>query len=443
MPAKKTPQDYHNLAMSRGFKWLGPEPSDCRAKTNWECPHGHSFTMDYSHVQRGQNCQICVSRKRVTPEDFYAIAKKQGIEWLGPEVKNGHTKTRWRCLDGHSFEMAYNSVQQGRGCRICGRKKAATKNRTPTENYHTIAKEREFTWLGPEVPNIHTKTKWMCSFGHIFEMPYSDIQGGHGCRFCGREQANSKTRTSIQEYHALASKSGLVWCDTELPKNVRCKTKWLCPNGHVYAASFRAMSITRGCPQCRNLHGGQNRSSTKNFIRSAKEVHGDKFDYSKVEYQKSTIEVEIICAKHGGFWQKPANHLQGYGCPYCSQSKGEEQIAKDLTSWGIHFTRQKKFDACKDKRCLPFDFFFQIGKVKFLVECDGKQHFEPIEAWGGDDNFEQIQHRDAIKTRFAEKHGFVLVRIPAKPVDKIPTLLREAIEQYIKQPLRKPGLNLV
>ena len=57
---------------------------------------------------------------------------------------------------------------------------------------------------------------------------------------------------------------------------------------------------------------------TKNFIEKAKEIHGDKYDYSKVNYINSQTKVCIICPKHGEFWQRPNNHLNGWGCSKCS-----------------------------------------------------------------------------------------------------------------------------
>ena len=53
--------------------------------------------------------------------------------------------------------------------------------------------------------------------------------------------------------------------------------------------------------------------TTEEFIKRAREVHGDKYDYSKVEYVGSTTEITIICSKHGEFQQKPHIHLQGKG----------------------------------------------------------------------------------------------------------------------------------
>lgn len=62
--------------------------------------------------------------------------------------------------------------------------------------------------------------------------------------------------------------------------------------------------------------------TTEEFIQKAKAIHGDAYDYSRVNYIKNNINVEIICPKHGSFWQRPSNHIgKGYGCPKC---KGEQ-----------------------------------------------------------------------------------------------------------------------
>ena len=51
------------------------------------------------------------------------------------------------------------------------------------------------------------------------------------------------------------------------------------------------------------------RITTNDFIKKAIEVHGDKYDYSKVEYINNSTKVCIICPIHGDFWQRPRNHL--------------------------------------------------------------------------------------------------------------------------------------
>lgn len=57
------------------------------------------------------------------------------------------------------------------------------------------------------------------------------------------------------------------------------------------------------------------------FIFKAQRVHGDKYDYSKVNYSTNSTKVCIICPKHGEFWQTPANHLFGKGCKDCKREK--------------------------------------------------------------------------------------------------------------------------
>ena len=60
--------------------------------------------------------------------------------------------------------------------------------------------------------------------------------------------------------------------------------------------------------------------STKEFIEKARKVHGDKYDYSKVEYVNSQTKVCIICPEHGEFWQTPNVHLGQKGCPKCANN---------------------------------------------------------------------------------------------------------------------------
>ena len=57
--------------------------------------------------------------------------------------------------------------------------------------------------------------------------------------------------------------------------------------------------------------------TTEEFIKKARAIHGDKYDYSKVEYINTKTKVCIICKEHGEFWQQPCNHLHGTRCPQC------------------------------------------------------------------------------------------------------------------------------
>ena len=67
-------------------------------------------------------------------------------------------------------------------------------------------------------------------------------------------------------------------------------------------------------------------NKTEEFIEKARKVHGDKYDYSKVQYINSKQKVCIICPRHGEFWQVPNNHLTGYGCSKCGREAAHSKM---------------------------------------------------------------------------------------------------------------------
>lgn len=163
----------------------------------------------------------------------------------------------------------------------------------------------------------------------------------------------------------------------------------------------------RGCPRC----VGKDKTHNQ-LIQDFKAVHGDTYDYSLVEYIKSKKHVKIICSTHGIFEQLPNFHLKGSGCPICKESKGERLISNYLDDKNIKYIRQKRFEDCKDKYTLPFDFY--LPEHNLCIEYDGIQHFEPCEYFGGVDGFDERIKKDQIKTDFCKINNISLLRISYK-----------------------------
>ena len=84
------------------------------------------------------------------------------------------------------------------------------------------------------------------------------------------------------------------------------------------------------------------KKTKEEFIEESKEVHNNKYDYSKVEYINGKAGVCIICPEHGEFWQIPKSHLKGQGCKECgfittanSIRKTQEDFIKEVKKvWG-------------------------------------------------------------------------------------------------------------
>jgi very-short-patch-repair endonuclease len=138
---------------------------------------------------------------------------------------------------------------------------------------------------------------------------------------------------------------------------------------------------------CSKCVGGIKKTQEE-FIIRAKEIHDNKYDYSLVKYINAKTNIEIICSVHGIFKQMPTKHLCGHGCPICNESRGENKITNYLLKNSIKFIKEKKFNGCKGKRqALPFDFYLPNNNT--LIEFDGRQHYEPVNFHGCSD--EQAQ----------------------------------------------------
>ncbi len=101
-------------------------------------------------------------------------------------------------------------------------------------------------------------------------------------------------------------------------KGCRKKVPIVCPeHGEFWQLPYAHLQ-GKGCRLCANkLNKERLLYTTETFIKKAREVHGDKFDYSKVDYKTANEKVCIICPEHGEFWMLPKSHLQGQGCPRC------------------------------------------------------------------------------------------------------------------------------
>lgn len=166
--------------------------------------------------------------------------------------------------------------------------------------------------------------------------------------------------------------------------------------------------------------------TTDEFINKAKLIHGNKYDYSLANYINSISKVKIICHMHGIFEQIPNSHLNGEGCPMCKSSKGELLIKKYLDEHNIEYIKEKLFNECKGtKRTLSFDFY--LPKQNMLLEYDGIQHSMPIKHFGGESAYNLLRKRDEIKNNFVKNNNIGLLRIRYNEINNINQILKEII----------------
>ena len=160
---------------------------------------------------------------------------------------------------------------------------------------------------------------------------------------------------------------------------------------------------------CKKCDNNKKSLSMNEFLLRSETIHNKKYDYSLVKYNNIYTNIDIICKKHGIFSQRPEHHMNGNGCPKCKSSKGETIIRKILEKNNIKFDVQKTFDDCKYIRKLKFDFY--IHDYNICIEYDGKHHFIPINNFGGIKEFSLIKEKDEIKNKYCRDNNINLIRI--------------------------------
>ncbi len=143
------------------------------------------------------------------------------------------------------------------------------------------------------------------------------------------------------------------------------------------------------------------------FVEKANLIHNKKYDYSKVNYINTATKVCITCPEHGDFWQTPNNHLFGAGCPACPQSNMEGEIRHFLEKNEIKFEQEKTFDWLVFKKKMFLDFF--LPEYGVAIEYQGGQHFSPTDLFGGEDFFQLALERDKEKKILCENHGITIL----------------------------------
>jgi len=258
-----------------------------------------------------------------------------------------------------------------------------------------------------EYKNNHTKVKIICSEHGIFEQTPKKHFTGQNCPNCSINKKSNSINfiKKSKDIHGDKYNYSLV-----VYMNAKSKVHIICPIHGVFSQKPNDHLSGFGCKKCGTDKTNKKLLSNKNeFINKSKKIHGDKYDYSLVNYINAKTKVKILCSKHGIFEQTPQIHLRGCGCPICKESKGEKGIRNLLNEKNIKFEYQKKFSECKYVNSLNFDFY--LPEYNICIEFDGEQHFKLVERWGGKNGLKKRQIRDSIKNEYCKNNNIRLIRI--------------------------------
>lgn len=174
--------------------------------------------------------------------------------------------------------------------------------------------------------------------GPFLQRP-NDHLNGYGCKKCGIENRIKKMSKTTEEF---IEEARLVHGDKydyslSMYKNNHTELDVIChvtdedgnEHGVFHVRPTDHIIKQTGCPKC----AGNIKKTTEQFIKEARQIHGDKYDYSQTDYEGNHEFVKIGCPIHGYFLQRPIDHLRGHGCTDCAKELKSKKQRKAIVKF--------------------------------------------------------------------------------------------------------------
>lgn len=275
--------------------------------------------------------------------------------------------------------------------------------------------------------NRRTKICICCKEHGVFYMLPFDNQK-YGCPQCAEKERINHIRKTKEEFVSKAKMvHGNKYDYSEvIYEGSMKKVSIICPVHGAFFQSPNSHLSGRGCRIC----GMRSTKFKQEFVRRARDVHGDKYDYSNTTVKTSLDKVVITCPIHGVFKQQAFSHLQGCGCPECSTSlsKGENKISEFLSKNNIEYEAQykiKNINQSCDRKNIIVDFYLKEQNI--IIEYNGQQHYKEVEYFGGESVFFKQLKRDNALRQYCHEKNIKLIEIPYFNFDKIEEILRKEL----------------
>ena len=371
--------------------------------------------------------------KKLTTEEFIQKAKEvhgNKYDYSKSIYKGSNIPITITCpIHGDFIQNRPSHHLGGVGCPKCGKERARMKRTLTTEQFIKKAKQifPKYDYSKVNYINSATKVVIICSEHGQFEIQPSSLLSKHGCPKCGGT-VKLTNKEFIERAHEIHGDK-YDYSKTNYQK-MDSKITIICPIHGEFEQIPSNHLKGKGCPKCgKEAMANKRRKPLEQFIEEAKKIHGNKYDYSKVQYKNNKEKVEIICPVHGSFWQTVKHHLNGCGCPMCNSSKGENIIKNYLDKNNINYLSQYEISVPKNIRISSKAYIdFYLPDYNTFIEYNGEQHYVPKEHFGGQIAFEYQQIRDNFLLEYCKNNNIKLIVISYKEKD---------IENYIALNLNK------
>lgn len=324
-------------------------------------------------------------------------------------VQNKLGKIKYICPVHGVREQMFHNHLQGKECTECAKLKMRITNTPTKEEFLEKAKKKhnldDYEWGDFDLLKRDEKgrVEFCCKkHGKYWDWPSNFIKG-YGCHFChGKSKTDEDVREELSKLHPELDFSNTKFSEHD----EKYRIKVMCPKHGEQLISYYNLINGQGCYYCgRENTGIKNTKTNEEIIEIGKKLFGDEYTYEHLDTYNRTEDgkITITCRKHGDFTILPTNFYNGVGCPVCAESNLEGEMRRFLEENEINYEPFKKFDWLGKQH---LDFYLTDYNV--AIECQGGQHFKPVDKFGGEETFAKTVELDMKKRKLCKENGIKL-----------------------------------
>lgn len=354
--------------------------------------------------------------------------------------KNNNTKVRVKCnVCGTEYSYNFHKLtKENRKCKKCSGHYQYTKDEM-VEKIKARCEELDYEFLGFVSENVGNTVKRTekiilrcnkCGYEWDTSTINNFFKTDRTSHTCGRQnpEFRSSTKritesdiTKLIEDKLTGSKLKLIKVNNDLTHvTLRCSE---C--GYEDSYKVDGIKYKDGVPTCKKceFNGRVSNDDAIKAIQDKCEALGYEFIGFKTKdgrYNGKDTKLILKCKKCGYTWNTSSFITFTHSvikCRGCTNSwKMEKEVGYYLREAGIDFEEQKKFDWLRYKSPLSLDFY--LPKYDIAIECQGRQHYEPVPSFGGEKDFLDTKERDKAKLKSCDEHGIKVVYYSASRIAK-------------------------
>lgn len=357
-----------------------------------------------------------VSMKKRNFDEIKQEFLSYGYKILNEEVfKN--SKTKFKIIDdkGYLYSCRVEYVRYYKPHRF------VKYNPYVIENIKTYLKLNGYKnkLLSTEYIATNKKLVFTCEqCGEPYEVCFNHFKNSHQtrCKKCNIQNHINSTMNNVNDIEEYYKSRGLTILDISEYKNNTSKLTVMNKDGYKSCINYSSLKTSNGI----KIIDSSNPYTIYNINKYIENNNLD-CELLSTEYKNKDSKLSFKCSCGEIFkvtWSSFVYNNK-FRCRSCSNkiSKYELMVKNYLDDNDIEYIMEYRFNDCRNKYPLPFDFaIIKKSKIYCIIECDGQQHYKPIQIGGVSEDkalkmYKERINNDNIKDSYCREHNINLLRI--------------------------------